>query len=171
MTIRGALGATWCGTGQKCQAEDWSGHKQECKEMKAQYKKGVLVEDGMAGKNNITQEIYVHKIGDIPSKKHFVVKIQVPYLVEGTPESPRRAYGAKEPLFVYNRDKSLCGYLFREGGEEEYDLLFSSIREKGFKGQKGFYYAIYSGQGKSDSSGKKQFPNTVEVKINTVQML
>jgi len=118
--------------GQKCQADDWSDHKQGCKEMKAQYKKVMLVEQDTAGKDNITQEIYIHKIGDIPSKKHFVVKVQVPL------ESPRRP-GAGAPLLVHNRDRSLDGFLYREGAEEEYDMLSNSIREKGFKGMKGFY--------------------------------
>merc|ERR1719318_23018 len=35
--------------GQKCQADDWSAHKQGCKETKAQYKKVVLVEHEMVG--------------------------------------------------------------------------------------------------------------------------
>lgn len=158
--------------GQKCQAEDWSAHKHGCKETKAQYKKVVLVEHAMAGRDNITKEMYVHKIGDIPSKKHFVVKVQVALgQLKGTLESPIGPDGAGLPLFVYNRDRSLCGYLHREGAEEEYDMLLSSIKEKGFNGMKGFFYAIYSGEGKSDCKGKKQSLNTVAVKMNTVQML
>merc|ERR1712129_365287 len=85
--------------GQKCQAGDWSAHKQACKETKNQYKEVQLVEQAMAGKDNITQEMYVHTIGDVPKKKHFVVKVQVSLgLLKGTLSSPIAPDGAGDPL-------------------------------------------------------------------------
>ena len=153
--------------GQKCQAGDWSAHKQACKETKNQYKEVQLVEQAMAGKDNITQEMYVHTIGDVPKKKHFVVKVQVSLgLLKGTLSSPIAPDGAGDPLNVYNRERSLCGHLHREGNEQVYDMLLQSVRKEGFKGQKGFYYAIYTGEG-----GKKGSNPTVGIKINPVQML
>ena len=74
-------------------------------------------------------------------------------------------------MFVYNRDRSLCGYLLREGAEEVYDVLFKNIREKGFKGHVGFYYAIHTG-GNNKNVKKKNYPdNIMGVKINPVRML
>jgi len=157
--------------GQKCQGEDWSAHKPTCKETKAQFKKVVLMEHTMSGRDNITKEMYCHKIGDVPSKKHFVVKVQIALgELKGTLESPIGPDGSGYPMFVYNRDRSLCGYLYREGAEEVYDMLFKNIKEEGFQGVKGFYYAIYTGGDKKDCSGMKMKP-TVEIKINSAKML
>jgi len=158
--------------GQKCQGEDWPQHKEDCKKTMAEYKKVELIEYAVAGRDNITKEMYVHKVGDVPNKKHFVVKVQIALgELKGTTENPISPDGAGHPMFVYNRDRSLCGYLQREGAEEVYDLLFKNIREKGFKGQKGFYYAIHTG-GNSKNAKKKNNPdNIMEVKINPVRML
>ena len=149
--------------GEECQVGDWSAHKKDCKVIKKQYMEVQLVEHSMAGLDNITQEMYVHKIGDVPSKKHFVVKVQASL------EHPQGR------LFVYNRDRSLCGYVHREGSEQVYDMLLKSIREEGFMGRKGFYYAIYSGKkGKEGMSKKKKNNNstpTVEIKINPAKIL
>merc|ERR1719193_669414 len=147
--------------GQKCQGEDWPAHKQNCKETKAQFKKVVLVEDNLSGK---TKELYCHKIGEVPTKKHFVVTVQIS-------ESVRRILDSamgQDSLFVYNRDRFLCGRLYRDGAEEVYDLLLDSIKKEGFKGWKGFYYAIYTGGDKKKSSGNKP---TVEIEINADKML
>jgi len=155
--------------GQKCQMADWPKHMVDCKVTRAQYKLVKLVEYEMAGKDNITKEIYVHKVGDLPSQKHFVVKVQVPLGHQSTGPSPD---AARDPLFVYNRDRSLCGYLLREAQVELYDMLVRNIRMEGFNGQKGFYYAIYSGPSK-DSTGKSSGDKeaTVEIKINPEIML
>jgi len=150
--------------GQKCQGEDWAAHKLKCKETKAQFKKVVLVEHFVAGRDNITKEMYSHKIGDVPTKKHFVVKVQ-----RALGEPILGSDGSGDPMFVYNRDRSLCGHLYREGAEEVYDLLLKSIKKEGFKGMKGFYYAIYTGDDKKGSIiGSKP---SVEIKINAVRML
>jgi len=146
--------------GEKCQVEDWSAHKKDCKVIKKQYMEVQLVEHSMAGLDNLTQQMYVHKIGDVPSKKHFVVKVQASL------EHPQGR------LFVYNRDRSLCGYLHREGSEQVYDMLLKSIREEGFMKRKGFYYATYPG--KEGNSKKKKNRNStpkVEIKINPVKIL
>jgi len=146
--------------GEKCQVEDWSGHKKDCKVIKKQYMEVQLVEHSMAGLDNITQEMYVHKIGDVPSKKHFVVKVQASL------EHPQGR------LFVYNRDRSLCGYVHREGSEQVYDMLLRSIKEEGFMRRKGFYYAIYSGkEGHSKKEKNHNSTPKVEIKINPVKIL
>jgi len=144
--------------GQECQAVDWSNHKGCCKVTRDQYKQVLLVEHEMAGRDNITNEMYVHKTGDVPSKKHFVVKVQVGLKCGvSAPTSP---------LFVYNRDRSLCGLLYRKAQEEMYDMLVRSIREEGFNGQKGFYYAIYSGEGVTGG-----ITGVVGIKLNPVKIL
>ena len=120
--------------GQKCQVGDWPGHKEECKVTRKQYKQVLLVEHEIAGKDNITKEVYVHKIGDVPSKKHFVVKVQVSLgQLKGSVFAPLAPDGVGEPLFVYNRDRSLCGQLGREGCEEVFDMLVKSVMENGFQ--------------------------------------
>ena len=153
--------------GEKCQVGDWPAHKKDCKVIKKQYKEVHLVEHSMAGLDNITQEMYVHKIGDVPSKKHFVVKVQVSLgHLQGTLSAPVAPDGAGDPLFVYNRDRSLCGHLHRERDEQVYDMLLRSVKEEGFKGQKGFYYAIYSGkEGKEAKSTKKKKNNNLTPKV------
>jgi len=157
--------------GQECQMGDWPKHMKDCKVTRAQYKLVKLVEREEAWKDNITKEIYVHKLGDLPSQKHFVVKVQVPLDDPTNGSSPDAA--ARDPLFVYNRDRSLCGFLLREDHVELYDKLVRNIKKEGFNGQKGFYYAIYPGpdiknKGKIKSTGKEA---TVEIKINSEIML
>jgi len=139
--------------GQECQAKDWFNHKVECKVTREQYKQVQLVEDNAAGWNNITKKVYVTKVGE-PNKKHFVVKVQVPLSEFG------ETGGA---LYVYNKDKSLCGLLYRDKQMEMYDMLVTSIKREGFKGQKGFYYAIYTDQ--------KKESDYVNLKINPVNIL
>ena len=160
--------------GQKCQLEDWPNHKGECKVTKNQYKEAHLEDREIAGRDNINKKMYVHKAGDVPSKKHFVIKVQITQdLPKGWLPASVASGGEWEALFVYNKDRSLCGYLEREEGEEVYDKLVRSIREEGFSGQKGFYYAIFTGKGiaVNESEGKKNLKPVVKIKINPEKIL
>merc|ERR1719470_554377 len=160
--------------GQKCQFEDWPNHKVDCKVTKNQYKEAQLEDREISGKDYIAKKWYVHKAGDVPSKKHFVIKVQITQdMPEGWLPAPVVPGGPGEALFVYNKDRSLCGHLEREGGDEVYDQLVKGIREEGFKGQKGFFYAIYTGKGIAirESEGKKNLTPVVKIKINPEKIL
>ena len=68
-----------------------------------------------------------------PLKNHCVVKIQVPLDTK-----------SNAALMVYNEERSVCGFLYREEGQEDtYDKLRQEIAHTGFQGLKAFYYAIY----------------------------
>jgi len=124
--------------GEKCQHGDWANHKEECKVTRKQYRQFVLVDEKTGVRSNITKKTHVKNVGELPSKKHFVVKVQVTF-GSGATDS--------DPMLIYNKDKSLCGNLHRQGQEEVFDMLFRSIKgEGGYKGLKGYFYAIHSGE-------------------------
>ena len=149
--------------GQKYQAYDWAFHRQDCKDTNNQHIEVELVEKLVLGLYQRTNRAYFHD-GGIPSKKHFVVKVQVPLVqLQGS--------GDFRPLLVYNKDKSLYAYLPREGAMPVYDLLVKSVKEEGFNGQKGFYYAIYCGKREDKSKGKKNGDPQIGIKINPLRIL
>jgi len=118
--------------GQKCQHEDWSDHKEECTITKKQFKEVVLLKEDNTVMSRVSKKSYTTNVGDLPTKKHFVVKVQ---LNASTHDS----------LLLYNKDKSLIGQFYREKQEDIFDMLVKSIKEKGCRGGlKGFFYAIYS---------------------------
>ena len=87
--------------------------------------------------NNITKKTHVNCVGYLASKNHFVVKVQAGVVARPT----------RDPLLVYNKDRSLLGNLHREEQEVVYDMLVGKIREAGYKGLKGYFYATCSGEG------------------------
>jgi len=123
-----------------CQNKDWPNHKDECKKIKTQYKDIVLMDETNTLLNYANNEFYVTKADVLPTKKHFSVKIQVPQ------------DGTQGPLLIYNRDRSLVGNLHRLKQEEIYDALVKTIKDKGYKGLKGYFYAILSGNCTQDGN-------------------
>ena len=77
--------------GQDCQVGDWPCHKTDCKVTRDQYKQVLLVEQKTAVVNNITKKTHVNCVGDLPSKNHFVVKVQAGVVARPT----------RDPLLVY----------------------------------------------------------------------
>jgi len=139
--------------GEKCQNVDWPDHKQECKDTRRQYKKVIMrVQWKETVMNHATRKFHVSNAGDLPTKKHFPVKVQVGF--------------GDDPLLIYNKDRSLIGNLHREKQEEIFDSLVRAIKEKGYKGLKGYFYAIYLG---NDSVGDSEATKTM--KINPVNIL
>ena len=67
---------------------------------------------------------------------------------------------------IYNKDRSVMGFLKREGHEDIYDILNTDIRNKGSNGVKAFYYAIF----KEIKKGKGTV-STTQLKINSEVML
>jgi len=125
--------------GPDCQKLNWDQHKDPCKETKKKYvpvllktkmKDKVFTAWNMAsGKVSLTKEL-----GGTPKKMNFMVKVQVP-LSENCP--------VHKPLYVYNKERSCQGFLFREGNENVYQLLKEKVEREGFKGLKGFFYATW----------------------------
>ena len=144
--------------GQECQVGDWPAHKTDCKVTRDQYKQVLLVEQKTAVVNNITKKTHVNYVGDLPSKNHFVVKVQAGVVARPT----------RDPLLVYNKDRSLLGNLHREEQEVVYDMLVGKIREAGYKGLKGYFYVICSGEGTKSCKKKGKLHN---IKINTEKIL
>eukprot|EP00092_Neocalanus_flemingeri_P108905 GFUD01139896.1.p1 GENE.GFUD01139896.1~~GFUD01139896.1.p1 ORF type:complete len:457 (+),score=101.89 GFUD01139896.1:159-1373(+) len=148
--------------GEQCQSKDWSEHRVSCKETRAKYVPVIITDLGEEEQTSIVEgKVYVHRKGDKPSKTHFVVKVQVP---EVQSLKPGEESGA---LKVYNKDKSMCGYLYRGEQERVYGQLMKDIKEKGmFGGTKAFFYAVYT-ENEIDLGNMDCF----EIKINTTQMM
>jgi len=147
--------------GQKCQQANWSDHKEKCKTTKKQYRDVILIEEKTVVQSLSSKKCYVNNVGDLPSKKHFVVKVQVDMGDAGN-----------GPLLIYNKDKSLAGRLLRTRQEEVFDMLIDSIKKKGYKGLKGYFYAIYIGEiSKDGEECKDGKPEAKLLKINPVEIL
>ena len=66
--------------GAECQKVDWDNHKERCKEIKKQYVKVKLIQDGaFALTSGKTGKVKVFGKKQEPAKKNFVVKIQIPF--------------------------------------------------------------------------------------------
>jgi len=147
--------------GAECQKEDWAKHKANCKQTRAQYIPvtiSMLEEDPLI--NYLSGKLSNHKKEEKPSKSHFVVKVQVPL-------NPDMRF---TPMRIYNKDRSLCGGIFRELQEEVYDKTLNDIKEKGlFGGTKAFFYALY----KEDTETKKKYGGLecLQIQLNTSEML
>jgi len=128
-----------------CFKETWAAHKSNCKETRAQYKKVKLTTQFMMNLNYRSNQLTTPKAANAPpTKKHFIVKVQVP---QGL---------STEPLMVYNEDRSMMGVLKKASAPQVYDTLVVSIEKHGIKGLKGFFYAIY----------KKDDASSVTLEIN-----
>ena len=121
----------------KCQREDWSQHKHQCQEIKSQY---------MVGKHDGTCVSYDFGMSkptafDPPdinknlTKKHFAVKVQIPFPDEGKPDP-------LDFLVIFNRDMSFHVLLPEKGNEVLYKKLAQKITSDGYGGWKGYFHAI-----------------------------
>ena len=79
-----------------CFKETWPAHKSNCKETRAQYKTVKLTTQFTM---NLNYRSNPKAANALPTKKHFIVKVQVP---QGL---------SNEPLMVYNEDRSMVGVL------------------------------------------------------------
>ena len=111
----------------KCQVANWAEHKSDCKETKGQYREVILDEQTSSGQTALTFNFasgrYFQRNSEntpVISKTHFVVKVQVPLDGKG------------RPLFVYNKDRSICGVLHMKDNKEIYDELYDKIIREGF---------------------------------------
>ena len=68
------------------------------------------------------------------------------------------------PLIIYNKDKSLVGFIIKELNAAIYRELVEAVKTKGWKGSHAFFYAITE---KSESDNN----NETNVKINTSRIL
>ena len=151
--------------GEACQRSAWVGHAATCKTSQAQYKPVELVmTKGSVGQVTInykTQKVHSHQLTGPPNKKHFVIKIQVP--IQDGSGLGETMYG---DFMIYNEDRSVIGFLKREGHKDVYDTLNRDIRNRGIDGLKGFYYAIF----KAIEKGKGKV-STIQININSEMML
>ena len=111
--------------------------------------------------NYKTQKVYSQKYTGQPNKKHFVIKIQVP-IQDGCGYRET----TNDDFMIYNEDRSIMGFMKREGHEDVYDTLNMDIRNSGVHGLKGFYYAIFK-----DTKKEKGKVSTMQIKINSEVML
>ena len=130
--------------GDACQRSAWPGHSAACKISQAKYKPVDLVSNpagaGSVGVylNYKSKKVHSCQNSGQPGKNNFVVKIQVP--VEDGSGFAEAGHGE---FMIYNKDRSVMGFLKREGHEDIYDILNTDIRNKGSNGAKAFYYATF----------------------------
>jgi len=131
----------------KCQTNNWTQHKNKCKEIQEEYMVCRLeTNQYIIGIDSKGKE-FKRPPGTWSKKSHFVVKIQIPLS------------GGMDMMLIYNKDKSFQVHLKRKTNEKAYDELDAIIKSEGFKGIKGYFHAILS-----DESPKT-------VKINTKRVL
>ena len=123
-----------------CQKKDWKKHRVSCKETRAKYKPAKL--KAQTGVNFNFKSKQVTAISPIQKAAdgQFVVKVQVPREEMTAVFSSSKK---KEGLQVYNMDRTLMGFLAREGQQELYDQLERDVRDHGFQRYKAFYPAIF----------------------------
>ena len=133
--------------GQDCQMKGWDEHKVECKKTRKEYKtvkllktlaetRGLDREDMVEVGYSFTNGIKTNnnnKPADTTKKSHFVVKVQIDMFSE------------LGPMFIYNQDRDLQGYLCFKENEKVYDELKQQIRSKGFGGLQNLYSAGLKG--------------------------
>eukprot|EP00090_Calanus_glacialis_P022157 TRINITY_DN34193_c0_g1_i1.p1 TRINITY_DN34193_c0_g1~~TRINITY_DN34193_c0_g1_i1.p1 ORF type:complete len:235 (+),score=56.90 TRINITY_DN34193_c0_g1_i1:48-707(+) len=150
--------------GQECRYAGWERHKVECKKTRKEYKTVKLIkshskawEEGdkpyelhLSLTKGTKQIRHVGEASDPPKKSHFVVKVQI------------SVFKAEGPMFIYNQDRSMQGYLCFKGNEKVYDELNQQIKNRGFQGLKGYFRAILDSE-KVDSEG-------LEIKVNPYKL-
>jgi hypothetical protein len=128
--------------GQTCQRQAWKEHLKDCKSFRAQYRTiGLEVKSLRGNINHRTKKFTDPKMTPTPSKKHFIVKVQVALVPSG---------GREPGHMIYNEERSVMGILNRSEAEEVYERLKKQVEEKGVQGQKAFFYAISKGEKKGD---------------------
>jgi len=141
-----------------CQKKDWKKHRVSCKETRAKYQPAKLKTQAGVNLNYRSQKVKMMSQNQKLSEGLFVVKVQVP--VEEAEDSKPLFH---DDLLVYNKDRSLMGFLVRVEQQELYDKLVKLIREHGFQKYKAFFPAIY----KKDAAKKGCF----RLEINPEEML
>ena len=140
--------------GPECQRVAWPEHKEECKRTRNEYKVAMLKDQEVTGKNNLTGQFFRHHKGDRPTKSHFVVKVQI-----NLNDNDGR-------MVVYNEDKSLYGCLEKEDNQSVFSDLTRQVKNNGFMGMKGYFYALYNSK-----ENKNNTDANLEIKINTCRIL
>ena len=146
-----------------CQRKDWKKHKVTCKETRAKYRpvtlespSAVVKAETAVNLNHQSQRLTTHGATQAAAEGQFAVKVQVPKEREGAAR-----YGN---MYVYNKNRSLVGFLARTSGQEElYDKLDHDIRDHGVFKSKAFYPAIY----RKDAGAKGGF----RLEVNAEAML
>ena len=144
--------------GSDCQKAAREDHRAECQNTRGQYKTVRLNTGGFVNMNYQTKKttVAVENTKKQPSKKHFIVKVQVP-MKDRNGDHPGE-------MSVYNEDKSVMGVLKRESNEAVFDDLIQTIKDRGFYGMKAFFYAIHK-------TGQDQEATSMTMKINSEVVL
>ena len=174
--------------GPKCQKDDWSKHMVECKETRKEYVKvhvqskdptvtsllnGSVVEQyELPALNNLLKKAESlaksKSMQNKPSKGHFIVSVQIATkdrfltMSEGIVKRPTK----DDPMLIFNKDQTLYGDIEKEGNEIVFAALSKNIEDHGFKGFKGYFYAIYKSKNSEEKAAGK-----LEIKINTSRIL
>jgi len=112
----------------ECQQGDWKNHKSACKERKSKYVAIEFVQGTSSSSYNFKTESVVSTSSPVSrsAASSFVVKVQT------------AAPG--QPLLIYNKDKTVNGLL---PSTKNFGLILANVvRNEGFKGAKGFFYAM-----------------------------
>jgi len=145
-----------------CHKEDWPNHKKDCKKTRKEYIPVKVQLQFCVGTSHITGKHYTNVGKDKkPSKGHFISKIQI-------------AFGGKEgdqPLRIYSEDRTLFGHIEKVDNEDAYKAITATIKDKGFRGEKGFFYTIYNGKEGDGEEGADGQLGKLEVSINVQKML
>ena len=155
--------------GRECQVKDWDDHKDKCKQIQKEYKV-CHVSLKLRRENPLlwfdkkfASELLTHRIQPKGSKKsHFVVKISK--IMDMSPNMGEKV-DENNPLTIYNRDKSLVGFIEKEFNVEIFSQIVETVKTKGWKGSAAFFYAIIE---KSEAVNNNV---TNIAKINTAQVL
>lgn len=155
--------------GPCCQKEAWPGHSKECEGVRKQYKKVLLMDQDMQMVDRLKGgKLKTHKLGEQPAKTHFVAKIQV---CLGALDDPNRKDITTSGMLLYNEERSVSGYVFRVPGQEDaYDEIFQSIKQRGWRGLKGYFYCILQNVDTKDGL-KDTGMGLVSLEINTTRVL
>ena len=78
-------------------------------------------------------------------------------------------FSEQGPMFIYNQDRDLQGYLCFKENEKVYDELKQQIRSKGFGGLQNHYSAGLKGYFRTIVNNEKD-PEGMRLKLNTYRM-
>jgi len=147
----------------KCQKEAWKAHKEDCKQIRAEYKTAKFTTKNEVEITYNTNQALAYKQKFNPKKTQFIVKVQIPGQLNDM-SSKREEYQYLEAggLLVYNSDRSIMGYLIRSENRELQAALIDTINKHGNpKGMKGYFLAIMTKDGLLSINPKRiQLPQT-----------
>ena len=78
--------------------------------------------------------------------------------------------GSSNPIFVSNKDKSLCGFLHKKDNQEAYEKLLKKVQDDGYRGCKGYFYSLLMDEKPAPETTKSQV-SCMKVKINIDRIL